>query len=146
MNNNISGIIKDNTHYLQKRVYYSDTDAGGVVYHSRYIDMAEHGRSELIRLLGGEQKKLLTESGIAFVVRSLSVSYNSPAYLDDLLTVRTKLLKSQRVTLVFEQKIYKEDSLLAELEVKVGCISIENGRPTPMPEDWKQIIDEKMLP
>ena len=145
MSDNLSGIINENIHYFPKRVYYSDTDAGGVVYHSRYIDMAEHGRSELIRLLGGDQKKLLSNSGMAFVVRSLNVSYNSPAYLDDLLSIRTRLLKCQNVTLVFEQKIYREDSLLVELEVKVGCISIVDGRPNPMPEDWKQAIEERMM-
>ncbi|MDA3957391.1 YbgC/FadM family acyl-CoA thioesterase [Oceanispirochaeta sp.] len=145
MSDNLSGIINDNTHYFPKRVYYSDTDAGGVVYHSRYIDMAEHGRSELIRLLGGDQKSLLDESGLAFVVRSLNVSYNRPAFLDDMLSVRTRLSKCENFTLIFDQKIYRDNELLTELEVKIGCISLGDGKPKPMPREWKQVIEEKMM-
>jgi len=145
MNDMLSGIIKDKTHFFPKRVYYSDTDAGGVVYHSRYLDMAEHGRSELIRLLGGDQAGLLHNGGLAFVVRSLSVSYNRPAFLDNLVSVRTRVKKCENFTLLFDQKIYRDEELLAELEVKVGCVSPAEGKPRPIPEEWKSLIREKML-
>ncbi len=145
MNSALSGIIKDKTHYFPKRVYYSDTDAGGVVYHSRYLDMAEHGRSELIRLLGGDQAALLNESGLAFVVRSLTAGYNRPAFLEDLLTVRTRVSKCENFMMIFDQKIYREEELLAELEVKVGCVSLTEGRPRPIPGEWKSLIRETFL-
>jgi len=145
MNELLSGIIKDKTHIFPKRVYYSDTDAGGVVYHSRYLDMAEHARSELVRLLGGDQAELLSSFGLGFVVRSLSVAYNKPAFLDNLLSVRTRVVKCENFTLLFDQKIFRDEELLTELEVKVGCISLEEGRPKPLPGEWKDIIREKML-
>ncbi|MBF9015491.1 MULTISPECIES: YbgC/FadM family acyl-CoA thioesterase [unclassified Oceanispirochaeta] len=145
MEDNLSGTIQDNTHNLLKRVYYSDTDAGGVVYHSRYIEMAEHARSELIRLLGGEQRGPLQEQGIGFVVRSLNVSYNRPAFLDDTLTIKTSITKCETFTLIFDQNIYREEELLCEIKVKTGCVSLSEGKPTAMPKDWQGLIREKML-
>lgn len=146
MKDNLSGTIKDKVHQLFKRVYYSDTDAGGVVYHSRYIEMAEHARSELIRLLGGEQRGLLHEKGIGFVVRSMNVSYNSPAFLDDTLVIKTSFTKCEIFTLIFDQKIYRDEKLLCELKIKVGCVALETGKPTPIPDEWKEAIGENLLP
>ncbi len=127
-------------------MYYSDTDAGGVVYHSRYLDMAEHARTELVRHLGGEQQALLNDSGQAFVVRSLNISYNKPARLDDALMVRTTVRKCEAITMIFDQKICRDDEVLAELEVKVGSISVKTGRPVPIPEQWRDTIRKELLP
>jgi acyl-CoA thioester hydrolase len=146
MKDNLSGTIEDKIHKLYKRVYYSDTDAGGVVYHSRYIEMAEHARSELIHLLGGEQRSLLHERGIGFVVRSMNVSYNSPAFLDDTLAIKTSFTKCETFTLVFDQKIYRDEKLLCELKVKTGCVSLKTGKLTPMPDEWKELIGTNVLP
>jgi len=146
MSDSISGIIKDYTHYLPKRVYFSDTDAGGVVYHSRYLDMAEHGRSELMRLLGGRHFEMMKKDGLVFVVRSLTVDYNRPGFLEDLLTVETRIRKCENFSMVFEQSIKRDDVPLAGLEVKIGCISMESGRPSPMPREWKQSIETVLLP
>jgi acyl-CoA thioester hydrolase len=127
-------------------VYYSDTDAGGVVYHSRYLDMAEHARTELVRHFGGEQQALLDENAQAFVVRTLSISYNKPARLDDALTVRTSVRKCEAITMVFDQKICRGEEILAELEVKVGSISVKTGRPVPIPGDWRETIRKELIP
>ncbi len=145
MENSLSGTIKDRVHALPVRVYYSDTDAGGVVYHSRYIDMAEHGRSEMLRNLGGNQAETIEKEKIAFVVRSLSVDYNSPAFLDDLLTVETRVTRCEAFTVQFDQRILRGDSCLAQLKVKAGSISLETGRPRPMPKEWKASIDALLL-
>lgn len=127
-------------------MYYSDTDAGGVVYHSRYLDMAEHARTELVRHLGGEQQALLSESDQAFVVRSLTISYNKPARLDDALVVRTSVKKCEAITMVFCQMICRGEEILAELEVKVGSISVKTGRPVPIPGDWRETIRKELVP
>lgn len=145
MKDNLSGTIDNRVHQLYKRVYYSDTDAGGVVYHSRYIDMAEHARSELIRHLGGDQRGPLHEQGIGFVIRSLNASYNKPAFLDDTLIVKTSIKKCETFTLVFSQDIYRDHELLCEIQLKAGCVSIKEGKPTPMPEEWQTLIRETML-
>lgn len=134
MENNLSGFIKNHQHHLPVRVYYSDTDMGGVVYHSRYLDMAEHGRTELLRYLGGHQKDILAEQDMIFVVKNLFIDYKRPALMDDLLVVITTVTKCERFTLIFHQEICRGDEILAGLDVKVGSISRVSGRPVPMPE------------
>ncbi len=145
MEDHLTGRLEGTSHILDKRVYYSDTDAGGVVYHSRYIDMAEHARSELIRLLGGEQHKLLKDEGIGFVVRSLTANYLRPAFLDDTLTIRTSLKKCETFTLVFLQEICREEEVLCDISLKAGCVSLTTGRPTAMPGEWRDVIRQKMM-
>ncbi|MDC7235517.1 MAG: YbgC/FadM family acyl-CoA thioesterase [Spirochaetales bacterium] len=146
MENNISGTIENQVHRLKKRVYYSDTDAGGVVYHSRYIEMAEHARSELIHLLGAEQHSILTDEGIGVVVRSMNIQYNRPAFLDEVLTIESRITKCETFTLVFIQNICRDGEPLCEIELKAGSVSLKTGRPSPLPEDWKAKITGFMNP
>ncbi len=137
MENNLSGFIENNVHHLPVRVYYSETDAEGIVYYSRYLDMAEHGRSELLRFLGGHQKEIMEKQKIAFVVKSTHVDYKRPGVMDDLLFVKTTITKCERFTIVFHQEICRDDEILTTLDTKVGSISTETGRPVPMPEEIK---------
>lgn len=134
MENSLSGYIEGHVHYLPVRVYYSDTDMGGVVYHSRYLDMAEHGRTELLRQLGGHQKELLADLKMIFVVKSLFIDYKRPALMDDLLHVKTTVTKCERFTIVFRQEICRGDEILTTLDVKAGSVSTVTGRPFPMPD------------
>ena len=129
-----------NIHRLPVRVYYSDTDTGGVVYHSRYLDMAEHGRTELLRELGGNQRKMISDLKMVFVVRSLKIEYIKPGHLDDLLEVHTSITRCERFTVLFDQKIYRGDEEISALEVKVGSISMESGRPLAMPEQIRESL------
>jgi acyl-CoA thioester hydrolase len=137
MNTNLTGIIENHRHNLAVRVYYSDTDAEGIVYHSRYLDMAEHGRTELLRCLGGHQKEIMEKQKIAFVVKSIDIDYKRPGLMDDLLLVKSAVAKCERFTIVFHQEIYRGEELLTTLNVKVGSISTETGRPFPMPDEIK---------
>ena len=137
-----SGYIENHIHHLPVRVYYSETDMGGVVYHSRYLDMAEHGRTELLRCLGGHQKEILEEQNLIFVVKSLFIDYRRPALMDDLLHIKTTVTKCERFTIVFHQEICRNDEILTTLDVKVGSISGENGRPMPMPDLIKAELQE----
>lgn len=145
MNTNTNGTIENHKHHLPVRVYYSDTDAEGIVYHSHYLDMAEHGRTELLRCLGGHQKKMMEENKIAFVVKSIFVDYKKPGLMDDLLVVSTSIAKCERFTIVFRQEIYRDEELLSTLDVKVGSISTETGRPSPMPDEIKDGLSQVQM-
>src|SRR4051812_48817224 len=101
-------------HELPIRVYYEDTDAGGVVYHARYLAFAERGRTEMLRAAGYEHAPLLKEGGIAFAVVAININYKGPAKLDDLLTVKTQLAKVGGASMEMQQDIYREDQLITE--------------------------------
>ncbi|NCC65457.1 MAG: YbgC/FadM family acyl-CoA thioesterase, partial [Spirochaetia bacterium] len=121
-------------------VYYSDTDCGGIVYHGRYLDFAEHARTELLREvarsrnLEGSQTLLLKQDNLAFVVKSITVDYQKPAYLDDLLEVETEIEQQKRFSLTFRQTIWREQEILCVLLVKVASINTLSLRPIPMPD------------
>ncbi|NCC12537.1 MAG: tol-pal system-associated acyl-CoA thioesterase [Spirochaetia bacterium] len=121
------------------RVYYSDTDCGGIVYHARYLDFAEHARTEMLREvaakqgLEGSQSSLTATLKLAFVVKSINVDYEKPALLDDLLEVRTELESSKRFSMVFRQTVTRSDEVLCTLLVRVAAINSETLRPMPMP-------------
>ncbi len=132
--------ISDNICYYSQRVYYSDTDAGGIVYHSRYLDFTEHARTELLRTLGIDQSEALKEASQAFVVRSLSIDYAIPAILDDLLTIESQVLKCGRFSMLIEQRITRGDTTLAVQETKVGHVDLKTGRPLPVPERVRELF------
>lgn len=122
--------------YVQ-RVYFSDTDAGGIMYHSRYLDFTEHARTELLRLLGIEQSGSLRDAKTGFVVSSLSISYRSPAFLDDLVRVESVLDSCERFSLTLTQRMYREDVLLAEQVSKIGHLDFTSGRPVRISEEHR---------
>ena len=101
-----------------QRVYFSDTDAQGIVYHARYLDFAEHGRTEMAGL----------EGGLAFVVRSMTIGFEKPAYLDDMLVVETGVAEFGRVSMVFDQVIRRGEEVVCRMSVKVACIDIATGQ------------------
>jgi len=136
---NSSGYIENGVHCFSHRVYYSDTDAGGVVYHAKYLDMAEHARTELLRLTGENQMHRLSEAQEGFVVQSLSITFRRPALLDDLLTIRTRILKKGVFSMTLEQEIMRGDELIAAMEIKVGYISLGEGKPKPIPGVWREL-------
>ncbi|MDC7223679.1 MAG: YbgC/FadM family acyl-CoA thioesterase [Spirochaetales bacterium] len=138
------GEFKDKSHRFPVRVYYSDTDAGGIIYHGRYLDMAEHARTELFRHIGGEQKELMDRKNLVFVVRSLNIDYLKPGYLDDRLEVVTTITKKEVFSLLFQQDIYREDVKITTLTVKAASVSAETGRPVPMDQCWGDLLWEKI--
>ena len=88
-----SGYVKRGEHYFRLRVYYEDTDAGGIVYHSRYLNFAERARTEMLRIAGIGQREVLARDGLAFAVRDLSIDYLRAARLDDQLLVRSRVVE-----------------------------------------------------
>lgn len=126
---------------LPVRVYYEDTDAGRVVYHSNYINFMERARTEWLRSLGYEQDSLIREQGIVFVVRSLQVDYLKPALFNDLLQVEASIHEIGRTSVHFRQNIWRENKgenvrehLIAGI-VRVVCVDADSFRPKPIPAD-----------
>ena len=115
------------------RVYYEDTDGGGVVYHANYLKFMERARTEWLRSLGFEQTALKSQMRIMFVVRGLALQYLRPANFDDALMVATRLTRTGRSLLQFEQTIRRDDILLTQAMVEVACIDAEKFKPVPIP-------------
>ncbi|MEN8207534.1 MAG: tol-pal system-associated acyl-CoA thioesterase [Pseudomonadota bacterium] len=127
------------------RVYYEDTDSGGVVYYANYLRFMERARTEWMRALGFEQDRLSREEGIVFAVRSASIEFLQPARFNDLLTVTTQLQQCGRASLTFAQSIgrqHEESQPCCTGEVKVACVNADTFRPQSIPETlMKEIAD-----
>jgi acyl-CoA thioester hydrolase len=115
------------------QVYYEDTDAGGVVYHSQYLNFMERARTEFLRSLGLVQTTLRDDLSILFVVRDIQIRFKKPAKFDDALNVNTQLLKVGRSLLEFEQNIYRGDEHLIAAKVDVVCIGADSFKPVSIP-------------
>lgn len=122
---------------ISVRVYYEDTDAGGIVYHAAHLRFAERGRTEFIRALGLDQQKLRQETGLGFAVASLSIDYLKPGLLDDLLTVETEAVSVAGASAKFLQTIRRGEEILARLNVRVACLDAR-GRPARLPQALRQ--------
>jgi acyl-CoA thioester hydrolase len=116
------------------RIYYEDTDAGGIVYYANYLKFFERARTEWLRALGIHQQRLLEEEGAAFVVRSASVDYLAAARLDDELSLRLQVGKLGRASVQFDQQAWRGDTLLVTANVKVGCVDAASMRPRAVPD------------
>lgn len=118
------------------RVYYEDTDAGGVVYYANYLKYAERARTEFIRALGiNQQDALESEDKYAFMVRGLNIEYKAPAVLDDLLTVTCVLTEVKGAGAEMKQEIYRGDVLLVTMAVKLAYVSLVKKRPVRIPAE-----------
>ncbi len=124
-------------HSAQFRVYYEDTDAGGIVYHARYLHFAERGRTELLRSLGYENQKLRDTHGLGFVVRNMDVHFIKPAQLDDMLTVQTTVSDIKNSSFVMNQHIMRGEDSVSNINVLLVCVQDQNIKPVRMPDDIK---------
>jgi acyl-CoA thioester hydrolase len=131
------------------RVYWEDTDGGGIVYYANYLRFLERARTEWLRSLGYSQRALAQEGGIIFAVVSLNIEYRNPAKLDDELVISCEPQVEGAATIVFAQRIYrggaevlkKDDaalSLLVEASVRVACLDARSLRPKRLPEFLKE--------
>jgi len=123
---------KSVAHVYPARVYYEDTDAGGVVYHSNYLRFAERARTELLRSRGIDHATLLVSEGLAFAVRRCEVEYLKPARLDDLLEIRTRCLKAAGASFWLEQLVQRMDETLVNIKLRLVCLKAD-GRPGRLP-------------
>ena len=132
-----SGQFRDGVHLFPVRVYYDDTDAGGVVYHSNYLRWFEHARTEVLRLLGIVQSE--TAEGI-YAVADLTIRYASPARLDDAVTIETRALELRAASVRMGQRALRDADLLADATVRIGFVG-PDGRPRRQPADWRVRFD-----
>ena len=135
-----SGVIDGAIHRYPLRVYYEDTDAGGVVYHANYIRWFERARSDLLEVLGIDQRAALDSGEGLYTVAELAIRYLSPARLGDIVIVETAARDVGRVRCTLHQVAWRDGQKLAEATVKVGFISPE-GRPRRQPEAWQRAFD-----
>ncbi len=122
------------------RVYYEDTDAGGVVYYANYLKFFERARTEWLRRLGLNQDKLAREAGLIFVVRRALLEFARPVRLDDLLEVTVEPLKVARVYMDMAQEARRGTQLMASAEIRVACLFQESFKPAAMPQFLRESI------
>ena len=116
------------------RVYWEDTDAGGVVYHAQYLAFMERARTEWLRARGHGQELLRNDHDLVFAVRAICMDFLRPARLDDLLAVTVELQACKRASVVFVQSVVRGDETLLTAEVRVAALSASGFRPKPLPD------------
>ena len=117
------------------RIYWEDTDAGGVVFYANYLKFFERARTEWLRTLGFHQERMRTEGGAMFIVADTRVRYLSPARLDDLLEVSVRVVESGRASLRLAQQARRGTQTLAEGEIRIGCVDTGTFKPRRIPND-----------
>lgn len=130
-------------HVFPIRVYYEDTDAGGIVYYANYLKFAERARTEMLREGGLDQSRILAEQGLMFAVRRCAADYLRPARLDDLLTVSSRLIDARGARVDLEQRVHKagdENHDLAILAVQLACLD-RRGRAVRWPADIVTLLE-----
>jgi acyl-CoA thioester hydrolase len=123
---------------LPIRVYFQDTDAGGVVYHASYVNFLERSRTEWLREHGHSNAGLMKEMGVVFVVRSIKLDYLRPAQLDDMLAVSTQLKEIGRSRVTLRQAVMRNGEHLVEAEVHLVCVAVDSFKPVSVPEALRQ--------
>jgi acyl-CoA thioester hydrolase len=117
----------------QVRVYYEDTDAGGIVFYANYLKFFERARTEWLRACGVDQRRLAEQTGAIFVVRQTALDYRAPARLDDVVTIVSTIEKLGRASVDFMQEAWREQTLLATGTIRVACVDAKTLRPSAMP-------------
>jgi acyl-CoA thioester hydrolase len=123
------------------RVYFENTDAGGVVYHSEYLKFLERARTEWLRHLGFDHQTLGRVHKVVFVVSSLSIEFAKPARLDDAIAVSVQVESMGKVRCVFQQEIRREDEVLVRAKVTVACVTAEAFKPVEIPEALRRKME-----
>ncbi|MBQ8481627.1 MAG: tol-pal system-associated acyl-CoA thioesterase [Alphaproteobacteria bacterium] len=133
-----SGTLKEGVFFYPVRIYYEDTDAGGIVYYANYLKFSERARTEFLRFLGINQQQTIQETHCGFVVRSCNIDYMASAVLDDELEISCKIRELGAAYAVLHQEIFRGEELLSSLDVKVIYMNIDTHRPTRIPENFVQ--------
>ena len=123
------------------RVYFENTDAGGVVYHGEYLKFLERARTEWLRHLGFDHQALARIHRIAFVVTSAAIDFTKPARLDDTLAVSVRLESLGKVRCVFAQEVRRDAEVLAKARITVACVTGENFKPAEIPEGLRKKME-----
>lgn len=127
-------------HTIPIRIYYEDTDAGGVVYHANYVRFAERGRTEFLRAVGWDYRRVAQELGALLIVRRIEADYLAPALLDDSLTLSTEVSEIGNTSLTMAQTLTRDGRTLAVVKAVIVAVSLENRKPIRLPPQLRQIF------
>lgn len=140
-----TGILEGGVHRLPLRVYYEDTDAGGVVYHANFVRFLERGRSEMLRALGIDHAaawmKAPPGARLSFAVRRIEIDYLAPAFLDDALMVYSAVERVAAASVDALQRVEREGAAIAVARLRIAAVN-EAGRPVRLPREWRQSLAE----
>jgi len=131
---------KKNSQTFSYRIYYEDTDAGGVVYYANYLKFYERARTDFLRELNISQFELASEKKIIFVVRKCEIEYHHPARLDDMIEVDVRVSEINKATLTMMQKITKSSQLISQLKVVLVCLNSQTFKPIRLPQNLLDLI------
>jgi acyl-CoA thioester hydrolase len=134
----LDGEIRDGGHHMQVRIYYEDTDFSNFVYHANYLRFMERGRTNYLRLLGADHRALFEETqsetpGFAFVVRSMTLDFLKPAFMDDVLEIVTTPIEVKGASITLLQQCRRGDDLIVEARVRVAFVSGGKAQRIPKP-------------
>ncbi|ACV75591.1 MAG: YbgC/FadM family acyl-CoA thioesterase [Zymomonas mobilis] len=139
------GLLKGRVHHFPVNIYYEDTDLSGRVYHANYLRFTERARSDLVKILGVNQRQAYQDGIGMFVIHQQEIRYCQPAWLDDRLDIQTEIIRLRAATLQLQQKIFRGAELLTEIESEVAFLSVD-GRPCRIPTDWRSLFEALCSP
>ena len=125
---------------IQVRVYYQDTDAGGVVFHAQYLAFMERARSELLNAAGIDLAQFVERHGVLILVHQITIKYHLPARLNELLSVSAEVVKMGRASLVFRQRVERGAELLVEADITLALVDRDRMAPTRFPEELERAL------
>ncbi|MGB0696678.1 MAG: tol-pal system-associated acyl-CoA thioesterase [Rhodospirillaceae bacterium] len=128
-----SGVLAGECHRYPVRIHWENTDAGGIVYHSEYLKFCERARTELLRLVGIAQEKMMQEAKVAFAVAKLTIDYRRPAVLDDILIVETRSHSMGAASMILQQTLLRGSEVIADVSVRIACLNLVSGGPARIP-------------
>lgn len=139
-----TGCFDGAVHRFPVRVYFEDTDLTGIAYHANYLKWFERARSDIVRLLGIDQRASVEAGEGAYAVADLQIRYLSPARLDDVLTIRTVAQELRAASVRLLQQAWRDETLLSEMSVRVGFITPQ-GRPKRQPAEWREAFSRMQI-
>ena len=131
---------RDDAFHFPVRVFYEDTDAGGVVYHANFLNFSERARTEWLRHLTIGRERLQHEFSLMFVVRRATIEWRRPARLDDLLMVETRLQGMGKVRMSLRQTITRDETHLATIDIEVVAVSVKDFTPMLLPQALRDLL------
>ncbi len=120
------------TNTISWRIYYEDTDTGGVVYYANYLKYCERGRTEFLRDLGFDQYRLMQQN-IVFAVKNANIDYKRPARLDDTIKINTRIITLKKASIVFKHTLMRDNDIICQAQIVVVCLKAKEFTPTAIP-------------
>ena len=137
MTSSDSAALRDGVHRYGLRIYFEDTDSGGLVYHANYLRFAERARTEALRAMGLPHSEMMLQHGMIFVVRRAELDYQRPARLDDWLTVETSTLSVGGASVRLRQSVKRDEETIAVVDLTLVSVRLQTGRAERVPAAWR---------